>query len=149
MFLQLRFHDFSVSMSQPPQDFLLASTKNGLVVSTIFFIFIPIFGEDEPILTNILFQMGWLKPPTRINISMASLGCEKTGSLGRPIFPRNFPQFPWLFEVGNVSEALSEESSWAVQEYGYQWFWSNYSDLTRPMSPETWHSCSWNRNVPQ
>ena len=27
-------------------------------------VFSPLFGEDEPILTNIIFQMGWLKPPT-------------------------------------------------------------------------------------
>ena len=33
--------------------------------SNIFGIFTPNFGEDEPILTSIFFQMGWLKPPSR------------------------------------------------------------------------------------
>ena len=32
----------------------------------VFLMFTPIFGEDEPNLTSIFFQRGWLKPPTRI-----------------------------------------------------------------------------------
>ena len=34
------------------------------MVSYIFFIFTPKFGEDEPNLTSIFFKWGWIKPPT-------------------------------------------------------------------------------------
>ena len=40
-----------------------SSTLNWLVVSKIL-LFSALSGEDEPILTHI-FQLGWLKPPTR------------------------------------------------------------------------------------
>ena len=40
-----------------------------MVVSTIF-LFSPLFGEDEPILTNI-FQMGLVQPPTSLLIILS------------------------------------------------------------------------------
>ena len=30
-----------------------------------YFLFSPLFGEDEPILTSIFFQLGLVQPPTR------------------------------------------------------------------------------------
>ena len=55
--------------SQPGGSWWPASWEVGLLEDRWWFqtcfIFTPILGEDEPILTIIFFQMGGLKPPTR------------------------------------------------------------------------------------
>ena len=59
---------------------------NWVVVSFIFFIFTPNFGEDEPILTNFhILQMGWfnhhlVNQPTSLNRHQ-SMGWDVAGQI--------------------------------------------------------------------
>ena len=79
---------------------------------------------------DVIFQFSMLLPQQFFDINKNTTPQWLLGS------PRSFPQFPWLFDVGNVSEALSEES-WSQEVTMVDGlFWSNYSDLTRPGPPK-------------
>ena len=60
-------------MLQPPKIFVDINQKRVGGFNHFLLIFIPKFGEDEPILTNILFQMGWFNhQPVNEALSMSS-----------------------------------------------------------------------------
>ena len=49
----------------------MAGKKNFLGGGFKYFLFSPLFGEDEPILTIIFVQRGWLKPPTSLPLQVS------------------------------------------------------------------------------
>ncbi len=76
--------------------FFFAKRKLGGGNSNIFGMFTPNFGEDEPILTSIFFQMVLVQPPTR--------------NLGRnPLNPFMFEDFfPFQQEMGWFNHQLEK-----------------------------------------